>query len=136
MCRKAFDLGITHFHLTNDYGPPPGATEEAFGQILRSDLAPYRDEIILSSKTGYRMLDGSCGEWGSRKYLIASCDRLLKRMNLDYADVFYSDSTPTAPTRTRHWKRRWGAQPDRPVGRSMPECPATTAAARARRRRS
>ncbi len=88
--QKAFDLGITHFDLANNYGPPPGSAEEAFGEILRTDLKGYRDEIVISSKAGYKMYDGPYGEWGSRKYLIASCDASLKRMGLDYVDIFYS----------------------------------------------
>ncbi len=90
MCRTAFDLGITHFDLANNYGPPHGSAEEAFGQILKTDFVPYRDEMIISSKAGYGMWDGPYGEWGSRKYLIASCDQSLKRMGLDYVDIFYS----------------------------------------------
>nr|WP_321461520.1 L-glyceraldehyde 3-phosphate reductase [uncultured Cohaesibacter sp.] len=90
MCRTAFDLGITHFDLANNYGPPAGAAEEAFGEILKSDFKPYRDEMIISSKAGYDMWPGPYGEWGSRKYLIASCDQSLKRMGLDYVDIFYS----------------------------------------------
>ena len=90
LCRTAFDLGITHFDLANNYGPPPGSAEEAFGQILKTDFAPYRDELIVSSKAGYDMWPGPYGEWGSRKYLIASCDASLKRMGLDYVDIFYS----------------------------------------------
>ena len=90
ICRKAFDLGITHFDLANNYGPPPGSAEVAFGEILRSDFAGYRDELIISSKAGYNMWPGPYGEWGSRKYLIASCDQSLKRMGLDYVDIFYS----------------------------------------------
>lgn len=90
MCHTAFDLGITHFDLANNYGPPPGSAEEAFGDILKNDFAPYRDEMIISSKAGYNMWDGPYGEWGSRKYLIASCDQSLKRMGLDYVDIFYS----------------------------------------------
>ena len=90
MCRKAFDLGITHFDLANNYGPPAGSAEEAFGEILRTDFAGYRDELIVSSKAGYDMWPGPYGEWGSRKYLIASCDASLKRMGLDYVDIFYS----------------------------------------------
>jgi len=85
----AFDLGLTHFDLANNYGPPPGSAEEAFGRILRQDLAPYRDELIISTKAGYRMWPGPYGEWGSRKYLIASLDQSLKRMGLDYVDIFY-----------------------------------------------
>jgi L-glyceraldehyde 3-phosphate reductase len=90
MCRTAFDLGITHFDLANNYGPRPGSAETAFGEILRTDFAGHRDELIISSKAGYRMWDGPYGEWGSRKYLIASCDASLKRMGLNYVDIFYS----------------------------------------------
>lgn len=90
ICRQAFDLGITHFDLANNYGPPPGSAEIAFGRILREDFAGYRDELIISSKAGYDMWPGPYGEWGSRKYLIASCDQSLKRMGLDYVDIFYS----------------------------------------------
>jgi L-glyceraldehyde 3-phosphate reductase len=90
LCRTAFDLGITHFDLANNYGPPPGSAEEAFGEILRTDFAGYRDELIISSKAGYNMWPGPYGEWGSRKYLIASLDQSLKRMGLDYVDIFYS----------------------------------------------
>ncbi|HEY7567816.1 MAG TPA: aldo/keto reductase [Gemmatimonadaceae bacterium] len=90
MIRRAFDLGITHFDLANNYGPPPGSAEELFGRVLKSDLAPWRDELIISSKAGWRMWDGPYGEWGSRKYLIASLDQSLERMGLDYVDIFYS----------------------------------------------
>ena len=90
MCHTAFDLGITHFDLANNYGPPAGSAEEAFGDILKTDFEPYRDEMIISSKAGYDMWGGPYGEWGSRKYLIASCDQSLKRMGLDYVDIFYS----------------------------------------------
>jgi L-glyceraldehyde 3-phosphate reductase len=90
ICRKAFDLGITHFDLANNYGPPPGSAEIAFGEILKKDFKGYRDELIISSKAGYRMWDGPYGEWGSRKYLVASCDASLKRMGLDHVDIFYS----------------------------------------------
>ncbi len=90
ICRTAFDLGITHFDLANNYGPPPGSAEEAFGEILRTDFRDHRDELIISSKAGYTMWDGPYGDWGSRKYLIASCDQSLKRMGLDYVDIFYS----------------------------------------------
>jgi L-glyceraldehyde 3-phosphate reductase len=90
MLRRAFDLGITHFDLANNYGPPPGSAEETFGLILKKDLAPYRDELIISNKAGYLMWPGPYGEWGSRKYLIASCDQSLKRTGLDYFDIFYS----------------------------------------------
>lgn len=88
--RKAFDRGITHFDLANNYGPPPGSAEENFGLILKKDFLPYRDELIISSKAGYHMWPGPYGEWGSRKYLIASCDASLKRMGIDYVDIFYS----------------------------------------------
>jgi L-glyceraldehyde 3-phosphate reductase len=90
IARKAFDLGITHFDLANNYGPLPGSAETAFGQILREDFKGYRDELIISSKAGYNMWPGPYGEWGSRKYLISSCDQSLKRMGLDYVDIFYS----------------------------------------------
>jgi len=90
MFHTAFDLGITHIDIANNYGPPPGSAEETFGQIYRQDLHPYRDEMIVSNKAGYRMWDGPYGEWGSRKYLIASCDQSLKRTGLDYFDIFYS----------------------------------------------
>jgi len=88
--QKAFDLGITHFDLANNYGPRAGSAETAFGEILRTDLAGYRDELIISSKAGYNMWPGPYGEWGSRKYLISSCDQSLKRMGVDYVDIFYS----------------------------------------------
>ncbi|MFD0714641.1 L-glyceraldehyde 3-phosphate reductase [Paenibacillus sp. GCM10027626] len=86
---RAFDLGITHFDLANNYGPPPGSAEEMFGRVLASDFKPYRDEMIISSKAGYYMWPGPYGEWGSRKYLISSLDQSLKRMGLDYVDIFY-----------------------------------------------
>jgi L-glyceraldehyde 3-phosphate reductase len=87
---RAFDLGITHFDLANNYGPPPGSAEENFGQILATDLAGHRDELVISTKAGYDMWPGPYGEWGSRKYLLASLDQSLKRMGLDYVDIFYS----------------------------------------------
>ena len=90
ICRTAFDLGITHFDLANNYGPPPGRAEEVFGDILRTDFKGHRDELIVSSKAGYLMWPGPYGEWGSRKYVIASCDQSLKRLGLDYVDIFYS----------------------------------------------
>lgn len=90
MIRTAFDLGITHFDLANNYGPPAGSAEEMFGQVLQKDLSPYRDELIISTKAGYNMWPGPYGEWGSRKYLISSLDQSLKRMGLDYVDIFYS----------------------------------------------
>ena len=90
MVLKAFDLGITHFDLANNYGPPPGSAEETFGKILHKELASYRDQLIITSKAGYSMWPGPYGEWGSRKYLISSCDQSLKRMGLEYVDIFYS----------------------------------------------
>ena len=90
ICRTAFDHGITHFDLANNYGPPPGAAEHAFGSILADDFKSHRDELIISSKAGYEMWDGPYGEWGSRKSLISSCDQSLKRMGLEYVDIFYS----------------------------------------------
>ncbi len=89
MIHRAFDLGITHFDLANNYGPPPGSAEETFGQILKQDLAAYRDELIISTKAGYHMWNGPYGEWGSRKSLVSSLDQSLKRMKLDYVDIFY-----------------------------------------------
>lgn len=86
----AFDKGITHFDLANNYGPPPGSAESTFGKVLKEELSAYRDEMIITSKAGYLMWPGPYGEWGSRKYLIASCDQSLKRMGLDYVDIFYS----------------------------------------------
>ncbi len=90
MITTAFDLGITHFDLANNYGPRPGAAEENFGKIMKEYLRPYRDELIISTKAGYRMWPGPYGDWGSRKYLLASLDQSLKRMGLDYVDIFYS----------------------------------------------
>ncbi len=90
MIHRAFDLGITHFDLANNYGPPPGSAESNFGRILQQDFKSYRDELIISSKAGYDMWPGPYGEWGSRKYLVASIDQSLKRMGLDYVDIFYS----------------------------------------------
>lgn len=86
---RAFDLGVTHFDLANNYGPRPGAAEINFGRVMREDLAPYRDEIVISTKAGYRMWDGPYGEWGSRKSMLASLDQSLSRMGLDYVDIFY-----------------------------------------------
>src|ERR1700684_1855300 len=88
--RRAFDLGVTHFDLANNYGPPYGSAETTFGMILRTDLRRYRDELIISTKAGYDMWPGPYGEWGSRKYLLASLDQSLKRMGLEYVDIFYS----------------------------------------------
>ena len=90
IARRAFDLGVTHFDLANNYGPPPGSAEETFGTLFRQDFHPYRDELIISTKAGYDMWPGPYGEWGSRKYLLASLDGSLKRMGLDYVDIFYS----------------------------------------------
>ena len=89
MVRRAFDLGITHFDLANNYGPPPGSAEENFGKILKQDFQSYRDEMIISSKAGYYMWPGPYGEWGSKKNLVSSLDQSLKRMGLDYVDIFY-----------------------------------------------
>src|SRR3954462_13198129 len=88
--RRAFDLGITHFDLANNYGPPAGSAETNFGRILKEDLLPYRDEIVVSTKAGYLMWDGPYGEWGSRKSMLASLDQSLGRMGIDYVDIFYS----------------------------------------------
>ncbi|CAM4454374.1 L-glyceraldehyde 3-phosphate reductase [Paenibacillus tarimensis] len=89
MLRRAFDLGITHFDLANNYGPPAGSAEEMFGVMMQNDFAPYRDEMIISTKAGYYMWEGPYGEWGSKKYLVASLNQSLKRMGLDYVDIFY-----------------------------------------------
>ncbi len=88
--RRAFDLGITHFDLANNYGPPPGSAEEMFGKALKQDFAPFRDEMIISTKAGYAMWDGPYGDWSSKKYLVASLDASLRRMGLDYVDIYYS----------------------------------------------
>jgi len=90
IARRAFDLGVTHFDLANNYGPPPGSAEETFGLLFKQDFHPYRDELIISTKAGYDMWPGPYGEWGSRKYMLASLDASLKRMGLDYVDIFYS----------------------------------------------
>ncbi len=90
IARRAFDQGVTHFDLANNYGPPPGSAEETFGVLYKQDFHPYRDELIISTKAGYDMWPGPYGEWGSRKYLLASLDQSLKRMGLDYVDIFYS----------------------------------------------
>ncbi len=89
MVRRAFDLGITHFDLANNYGPPPGSAEETFGRILREDLSAYRDELVISSKAGYTMWPGPYGDWGSRKYLLSSLDQSLRRLGIEYVDIFY-----------------------------------------------
>jgi L-glyceraldehyde 3-phosphate reductase len=88
--RRAFDRGVTHFDLANNYGPPPGSAEEVFGRMLRDDLRPYRDELVISTKAGYLMWPGPYGEWGSRKYLLSSLDQSLRRLGLEYVDIFYS----------------------------------------------
>src|SRR5271167_4448237 len=102
ICRRAFDLGVTHFDLANNYGPPPGSAELAFGDILRGDFRGFRDELVISTKAGYDMWPGPYGEWGGRKYMLASLDQSLKRMGLDYVDIFYSHRfdphTPLAET--------------------------------------
>ncbi|CAM5551196.1 hypothetical protein SFUMM280S_04884 [Streptomyces fumanus] len=125
--RRAFDLGVTHFDLANNYGPPPGAAESALGAALRADFAPYRDELVISTKAGYLMWPGPYGEWGSRKYLLSSLDQSLRRMGLEYVDI----STPTAPTRRLRWRRRWA--------RCTPRCsrarPSTSASPTTRRSR-
>jgi L-glyceraldehyde 3-phosphate reductase len=90
IARRAFDLGVTHFDLANNYGPMPGSAEETFGRLLREDFAPYRDELVISTKAGYDMWPGPYGEWGSRKYMLASLNQSLKRMGLEYVDIFYS----------------------------------------------
>ena len=90
MIFRAFDRGVTHFDLANNYGPPPGSAESNFGKIISKELRKYRDELIISSKAGYDMWPGPYGEWGSKKYITASLDQSLKRMNLDYVDIFYS----------------------------------------------
>jgi len=104
MVLRAFDLGITHFDLANNYGPPPGSAETTFGQIIDSDLRPHRDELLISTKAGYLMWSGPYGEWGSRKYLLSSLDQSLKRMRLDYVDIFYhhrpDPKTPLEETMT------------------------------------
>src|SRR5215212_6025003 len=88
--RRAFDRGVTHFDLANNYGPPPGSAEDNFGRMLATDFKPYRDELVISTKAGYRMWPGPYGEWGSRKYVLSSLDQSLRRMGLDYVDIFYS----------------------------------------------
>lgn len=107
--RYAFDLGITHFDLANNYGPPEGSAEENFGRILRKDLKPYRDELVISTKAGYYMWEGPYGDWGSKKYLIASLDQSLKRMGLEYVDIFYHHRPdPNTPLKRqwKHWPRQ------------------------------
>jgi L-glyceraldehyde 3-phosphate reductase len=103
ICRRAFDLGVTHFDLANNYGPPPGSAEIAFGDILKGDFRGLRDELVISTKAGYDMWPGPYGEWGSRKSLIASLDQSLRRLGVDYVDIFYSHRDFVA---WRHWKTR------------------------------
>jgi L-glyceraldehyde 3-phosphate reductase len=104
MVRRAFDLGITHFDIANNYGPPPGSAEDTFGRLIKQDLAPYRDELVISTKAGYWMWNGPYGDWGSRKYLISSLDQSLKRLGLAYVDIFYhhrpDPNTPLEETMT------------------------------------
>lgn len=125
LCRTAFDHGITHFDLANNYGPEPGAAESNFGKLFRADFAPYRDELILSTKAGYTMWDGPYGDWGSRKYLLASLDQSLKRMGVDYVDIFYhhrmDPNTPLEET-MGPWSRQYAA-----ARRCMWVYPTTTA---------
>nr|WP_272211718.1 aldo/keto reductase [Marinicella sp. W31]MDC2877611.1 aldo/keto reductase [Marinicella sp. W31] len=105
ICQTAFDSGITHFDLANNYGPPPGSAEVAFGSILKNEFAGLRDELIVSSKAGYGMWDGPYGEWGSRKNLIASCDQSLNRLGLDYVDIFIpTASTPIPRLKKPCWR--------------------------------
>ena len=106
LLRKAFDLGITHFDLANNYGPPPGSAEENFGRLLREDFAGYRDELIISTKAGYDMWPGPYGSGGSRKYLLASLDQSLKRMGVEYVDIFYSHRVGTRGAERKSAVRR------------------------------
>ena len=125
LCRTAFDNGITHFDLANNYGPEPGAAERNFGRILHDDLGVYRDELIISTKAGYEMWDGPYGNWGSRKYLLASLDQSLRRMGLDYVDIFYHHAWILTP----RWKKQWARWPRRCAAarRCMPAYPTMTA---------
>ena len=104
MCFTAFDNGITHFDLANNYGPQPGSAEENFGKILREEFSAYRDELIVSTKAGYDMWPGPYGNWGSRKYLIASLDQSLKRLGLDYVDIFYHHRMDPETPLERPWR--------------------------------
>ncbi len=108
IARRAFDLGVTHFDLANNYGPPYGSAEVTFGQILADDLRPYRDELVISTKAGYDMWPGPYGEWGSRKYLLSSLDQSLTRMGLDYVDIFYSHRFDPETPLEETWAR-WSA---------------------------
>lgn len=117
--RRAFDLGVNHFDLANNYGPPAGSAETNFGRHLKEDFKPYRDELVISTKAGYYMWPGPFGEWGSRKYLLSSLDQSLQRMGLDYVDIFYSHRPdPETP-----WKKPWAPWTTQsvPARRSMPE---------------
>ena len=133
MCRTAFDHGITHFDLANNYGPADGSAERNFGQILKDDLGVYRDEIVVSTKAGYYMWPGPYGEWGSRKYMLASLDQSLKRMGLEYVDIFYHHR----PTPIPRWRRLWAPSPPPsiPAKRCMWVFPTTTASEWRRPRR-
>ena len=125
LLHKAFDLGITHFDLANNYGPPAGSAEENFGRILREDFAAYRDELIISTKAGYDMWPGPYGSGGSRKYLLASLDQSLKRMGVEYVDIFYSQKRPQRwRTPYKAAKRcMWASPPTQPsVRRKWPSC--------------
>src|SRR5664279_2547180 len=118
---RAFDLGITHFDLANNYGPPDGSAEETFGRILREDLGKWRDEMIVSTKAGYYMWPGPYGEWGSRKYLLASLDQSLRRMGLEYVDIFYSHRPdPDTPWRKRCARSRTPSEAARRFMRVFP----------------
>lgn len=127
---RAFDLGVTHFDLANNYGPPPGSAEKNFRRMLREDLAGYRDELIVSTKAGYLMWPGPYGEWGSRKNLLASLDQSLSRLGLEYVDIFYSHRRdPNTP-----WKKQWArwTMPFVQGRRSMPAFRTTRLKTRAR----
>ena len=113
LCFTAFDHGITHFDLANNYGPAPGSAEKNLGRILKENFRPYRDELIISTKAGYEMWDGPYGNWGSRKYLLASLDQSLKRMGLEYVDIFYHHRPdPETPLEEpwEHWHRQYRAE--------------------------
>lgn len=133
MVHRAFDLGITHFDLANNYGPPPGSAEETFGRILRDDLAGYRDELIISTKAGYHMWPGPYGEWGSRKYLLASLDQSLVRLGLDYVDIFYHHRPdPDTPLEESLGALVTAVQSGRALYAGVSNYPAATAAEAAR----
>lgn len=130
MCRKAFDLGITQFDLANNYGPVYGSAEENTGRILSEDFRPYRDELIVTSKAGYDMWPGPYGDWGSKKYLTASIDQSLKRLQLDYVDIFYHHRMDPETPLERPWKR-WPPS-FTAVKPCMPVFPITTKSTRER----